>query len=656
MKKKIALIMAAILCLSMLLASCGKKKDEPSFNSIVNADWAGLDDDSISVLSTKGEALEIKGAITDSNDGYFVTEEYSNQNGESIYTQYVYDLATAKLLLTLTNSSKDLPQAEGEDFNRTQIVEYYVDLIDKDNFAVLTIAYDLVDDLSAQIYYHNNNFNTDNYFGYESFPGSRVEENIANNCDIKINMNHHIKVYEKASETPVETLTWKQIKDWTAPYYGDSFADNYEDRVRDNYLDEEDENTSSLGHNLVVKGTKVYRVDEDGNETLVKDFGASALPSQIYFETEEYYVTYKNSAYTYYDKDLEEQFIYVLPEYPEYEGFSYESKGCVLNNGNLLVQYYKGLEADEKKYDFHVPTIFGEARYDIVTLIVNPKTGEETELDVEFMIVGVDTAYSAETDRMCWADGVENIVYATYIDDDKLVRDDAAAVDWISMTNEGEVKGSVKFDSSLISAPKAYCGNYLAATNINGDMVIFTADGKVVNTIREVFNASSRVDIVEDKYILTYDYDYNSNSLELRVLYDIAGNKLYDFEEKKAEIINDTTDYNAFVTRYYNKGVETYDVVFEGQVVETFTVGDDEEVYIDDQMYMRIKKTGVDENSNDIYEYSLYNAKGELMLKSDSYIYIAVGNEDFVIVRTSVKDETTKESKVKFFRFNMIED
>lgn len=664
MKKKIVLLLAAILCLSMLLASCDwfGRKGEATFNSIIDPNWAGLDEEKLSVLSSNGEAIDLKcdNWYSDNSNYLVLSEEiYNEENGTWDETKYVYEISTANLILTLANSREALPQVNGESFTRERVTEYYVDLIDKDSFAVLTVAYDYISSYSYVYQNYGYTFNS-SYFSAYDIPNVRSEYEMNRN-DIDINMDIRVDVYGDASAVSAQTFSWETVSNWTDTYNNSSdyFDECYELSVIKEFDDEDDEDYDTLGVDLIVKGTEVYRVDEDGNKTLVKDFGASAMPKNIYCETEEYYISYSyysenNSyAYTYYDKNLNEQFTYVAPQYYMGSAEMGASQVYVLNNGNLLVQYSKGLEADANKYDYRVPSRYSESRYDLVTLLVDPMTGEETELDFDYVIGGVARAYVADTDKMCWADGVENIVYANPIED-KLIRNDSTATDWLNMTNEGKVKGSVKFDDSLITVPRAYAGSYLAAENIKGETVIFNADGEVVNTVSDENGTT-----IIGNYILTYMEYYDSyygHVTEYNALYDIAGNKLYDFKEKKAEIYTYLMDYDAFITKYSEGGEIKYDVVFEGQVADSFAVGAGESLTWGSAYYERTVKTGTDENGNETFEYRLYNVKGELVLKSEYYISVLASTEDCVIVSTTVEDAVTHETSKKFYRFNMVED
>ena len=654
MKKKIISVLAMLLCLAMLLASCASTEEveDPTFNSIVNENWKGLEEGKISVLSSQGKSIAVNGGwIACANETYLVTEEYIWGETDTIHKTYVYEIATESLILTLVDEETEPTRYENEEFDRSRVTEYYVDLIDENNFAVLNVAYDLVSyDGEVPDEYENGSYQFGSEcFGVYGVPGIRLKDRMSSYYSIDINMDHSIDIYQGANATSAATFKWEIVEDWTnEDYNDDNFDENYEDIVLNCYTEDE-EDIDNIGYDLIVKGTKVYKLDDDGEETLVKDFGASAIPSYIYHKTEEYYITRNNGSYTYYDEALNQQFVYTVPSYRN------ASSVYILNNGNLLVQHAKGLEADAKKYDFRENTQYGETRYDLVTLVINPKTGEETEIDFNFYIKDVDTAYSAKTEEMCWADGVENIVYATQIGEDKLIRTDYAAIDWISMTNDGEVKGSVKFDDSLASAPKAYSGNYLCATNLSGDTVIFTADGKIVNTINSKYSLS----IIDSKYIVDLKEGYNEQGYfesEEVCLYDIAGNKLYDFDEKNAEICWADDTYDAFVTKYYQKGVVTYDVVFNGKVVDTFSVAGDEYVSIESWGYIRYVKTGVDENNEDTWEYRLYNFEGEQLLKSEKYMSVVFENEDKIIVYTTIHNEETFKDEITVYSFNFIKE
>ena len=106
---------------------------------------------------------------------------------------------------------------------------------------------------------------------------------------------------------------------------------------------------------LMIKGTSLYRVDENGNESYIRELGLSAMPTGTVTETEKYYVERKSDGYSYgysyvyYDKNLN----YVTTiSVPRYYGSEFTGAGYVMNNGNLLVQTSKPLATDAKKYDF----------------------------------------------------------------------------------------------------------------------------------------------------------------------------------------------------------------------------------------------------------------------------------------------------------------
>ena len=259
MKKKILLVISALLCFTMFFASCGScgKKSEEDFNSIVNADWSGMGKDKISVLSTEGKSIAVKGSYCiEANETYLVTEGY--------YETYVYDIETGTLILTLTDS-----ETENTKLNRTKIVEHYVDLIDENNFAVLTVAYDVVEDYEYMYSYSSNMFDSDDFGAYD-LPGVNLEDTLDRQYNVEINMNYTIAVYEGATNTPVENFDWETIKYWTYEEYDDEkFDDMYEKSVCDVYAEDEGE-YYTLGFGLIVRGTKVYKVDDNGKETLVK--------------------------------------------------------------------------------------------------------------------------------------------------------------------------------------------------------------------------------------------------------------------------------------------------------------------------------------------------------------------------------------------------
>lgn len=168
--------------------------------------------------------------------------------------------------------------------------------------------------------------------------------------------------------------------------------------------------------------------------------------------------------------------------------------------------------------------------------------------------------------------------------------------------------------------------------------------------------AAREIYFMSDNYVITYNeiydsyYGYTEN--EYIALYDIEGNKLYDFKEKNAELYySNGSDYDMFITRYTVDGIDTYDLVFEGRVEKTFTVTDNEYLDVSRNYYVRYMKSGVTLNGEDVYEYGLYNVKGELMLKSEHYILVVSCDDNgaAAIVRKTVGDTM----ECEFYRFSM---
>ena len=143
--KLLSLLMALLLSSSLLLASCGDKKDketesesetEPEVEEVELAKYGIADIMNASyspeldtgVLSAVGAPLSYVGNYESYGNGFIVTDDGSNVR--------VYNVANDPAVGTF-NYEKNKELASGKYFNKYN----YVDIISEDYFAVLTMSY-----------------------------------------------------------------------------------------------------------------------------------------------------------------------------------------------------------------------------------------------------------------------------------------------------------------------------------------------------------------------------------------------------------------------------------------------------------------------------------------------------------------------------------
>ncbi len=209
----------------------------------------------------------------------------------------------------------------------------------------------------------------------------------------------------------------------------------------------------------------------------------------------------------------------------------------VLNNGNIIIQEHVAVAADAVEYTYKMTMIDSESgelvsnKYDVTTKIIDYKTGEVKEIEVDYIICGLEAAYleNAKDFPAKVRDEYQNQAYIAKIKDHSVY-----AVDYVTLDCSGVVTHTVenewiKAQTSVNTAWQGEYGwadigimsngNYAAPVMVDGrsQMWIFDADGEKLAAISSAM-AEYVVDIT-DEYIITeygiYDYDMDC---------------LYDFE------------------------------------------------------------------------------------------------------------------------------
>ena len=322
-------------------------------------------------------------------------------------------------------------------------------------------------------------------------------------------------------------------------------------------------------------------------------------------------------------------------------GYS-QSGPVVLNDGNILVQELVLSEPDSTDYDFKIlqlgeqPWTYDELKVDMTTKIIDYKTGDVTEIDVDYVIMGFEAAYARGEDGyfpFALQEGEENQAYIA-----KIINQDLAPVEYVTMNNNGEITYTLQNEWLQTSALQAMMGatgysqmwmwdeeRYVAAvvTNVvegSYETWMFDLDGNKIAKLPNNFHSAT------EEYIVT---EYG--------IYDYTGALVYDFENSTLFTENDVGVYSLLVTEeglvvpYMNFETLQYELYkFDGKdfvKMEWATEGK-----IEMELPMEFTSDGVlpkgnkitmsiaaknmaDMMSNDTFTWTLYKADGEALVR-----------------------------------------
>ncbi len=270
----------------------------------------------------------------------------------------------------------------------------------------------------------------------------------------------------------------------------------------------------------------------------------------------------------------------------------------VLNDGNVLVQ-------QNTLVDIHTEYDYIAYGYPMVytTYIVNAKTGEMKEIEFEYVIRELESAYTEDArdvDRIfTLAEGRQNKAVVVKVANKML----ATTASYVVLDNDMKVEYVVnngtqytRFEIDL----KAMNPNLYSVDVADGDSSIgkvFDLDGSFV--CYDTGNA------VTDRYVVGDS-----------VIYDHKMNKLYDAQENKFEIIA-TIDEMVFLEKinFVSGATEIYvfDVNKKTPVLLTDGINTEIEAVYDSYYILKDNKTET---------YTLYSADGTLVLTSAYHIDI----------------------------------
>ena len=630
--KVLSLLMALLLSSSLLLASCGSKKEEETESEsetepvveeveltkygiadIMNASYApNVENGAISAIK---DPTSYKGAYYDNEKNYIITLDNENEK------LYVYNTANDKGV-ELEHYAEKLNTAE----TKASFKLNYVDIISDEYFAVLTMSYTEDYDSYGYSYYVKWNVIPGSYYksfynGDQAFCNYTLTVYGADCVAVKTYSNGELysRCDEEASGIPT---VWRAL--------------------RDNYVGEYE----LYDLDLYEKDGALYRasyVDGKVKYDLVKDYGLAKMPS-VTSKSGDYYFYENSGAYTVYNKDLSAAYSYGVPsDASDYNVF-------LLANGSLLVQYVKTLDQDEKTFDFREGA---DGKYDITTLIVNADGEKELE-DVDYYIYDLKTSTADERGNKMYSDKVENLAFICPIAEDKTLDTGLGNRMLVLLSNNCEVTAEVEIASEIIDFPTVIeKGFYVVETAGSGvreydyeiDSSVYTfkfdlysAEGKMVNSYETKVPSSgydSAPDFEDVKVLEKY-------TVTEKGIYDMTGALVYDAKKNDAKI---KTVGDAIYVMTYGDGTEVYSLFLGADnlvAIGTKVIGSDkdaanvtnkiEALATEDGYYATLVKD--EETSKRKATY--YNVKGEAIAsveeKGTGYNVIIIEISDELVI------------------------
>lgn len=330
----------------------------------------------------------------------------------------------------------------------------------------------------------------------------------------------------------------------------------------------------------------VYTEHADGTATLAKSFDLVGMPTVTHMQNG-YYYQLSDRSFTAYDGQLGYLSHYAVPSYATNVGL------FLLNNGNVLAQYWVRLPDEAEDYDLFVSGI----KYNFFSKLVTVTNGAVRDLELSFVVeelytVSALTAYLSDSEN-CFADGIENIATLIYIDETKALNETVAATDCVVLSSEANVVKSLKMSSDLVGMPYPIGNGYFACQTVSGAMAIYDAKANRVMTL----NSDHATPL--GNYWLTE-----------KAVYDMSGAVVYDLQATQAEVVG-TYGATAFLIEMRN-GVKTVSVFANGAASVLGTLSGEGATFDSfvsyDSYYYTYKDGG---------KHTYYSTSGQKILETD---------------------------------------
>ncbi len=222
----------------------------------------------------------------------------------------------------------------------------------------------------------------------------------------------------------------------------------------------------------------------------------------------------------------------------------YAEEPVILNNGNILVQEHTFAEETATDYTYKAFLGYSEmTKMDVVSKIIDYKTGEVKEVELDYILFGLQAAYEEDWGGFPFKvrESAQNQAYIA-----KIVNKEISTIDYVTINNEGKIGYTVKNDylrgqaNTLMGNPwtdigfvneKYYYADVYANAFSEDDATetwIFDKNGKKVAELPATWDWDAYdygENAITDEYIITW---YG--------IYDYSKKCVYDFT--KSEIIS----------------------------------------------------------------------------------------------------------------------
>lgn len=319
-------------------------------------------------------------------------------------------------------------------------------------------------------------------------------------------------------------------------------------------IDAEDLNTSPrIVSGEILLDHALYTVDaKTGAMTKRVDIPEYIqIPNYGFERVNEYYYVTDDERLLIYNEKFEPIVVWEAPIYANSYDNDDRINMHVLNNGNVLVQYFYPVEDDAKKYDFIACVDEVIKKFELVSTLITPK-GEEKELKLDYLVHSVihngelyDEDLEKEENR--FTNKFENIATIQHIKNKKIdINDDN--LEFVLMNNNGKVQKSLNIVEDQDSPYAEKIGDDLYTLETGYGFVIVNGNGKVLNTV-----TSSSLRPVGGYFVGD------------RAIYDLELNEVYNLREKDATVLGTVGD-----TVFIKQGEDTaYSIIALREGTET---------------------------------------------------------------------------------------
>lgn len=345
------------------------------------------------------------------------------------------------------------------------------------------------------------------------------------------------------------------------------------------------------GADYILFESKLYRIDDNGATVKISDVPkfAETVFSEIEYIFDNYCFDLSTGEVKVYDMSLGLVAKYSAPSYAK------SAMAFVLNNENIVIQYMAELPADESKYDIYDDG----TKYDLVTEIIDVKSGDAKEVDADYVILSVMPKSLVDRyfkNKSPFVDKYENIASIFRIVDKRLDKTEAT-LDFVYADNNLKLGNSGKLlqNQAAPGIEKLSDDRYLVA--LSEGYAVIDAKGKFVKGFSANAENFGGAFYIEDRL-------YNSN-LEL----------IEDFSKYQIKVVSQTD--GAKIINLDN-GYAIY-LIANGKATMLQTLSDGKNVQVTMFGYTIYTSNGT--------SYKHYNMMGEQLLETQENLYEVLGFE-----------------------------